>query len=352
MRESSIAATEAPSSDCDVAATDARRRLRDIGILGLKVAFTGVFLWAILSRVSLHDVLERARGISAITIGLVVLLLLLHVVISAVRWRLVLKMLGESVAWRTVINGTLLERFVNQVLPSTISGDVGRVVTVNRETTSTRNSIMSVLFDRALALGGIVFAVALGLPLSLSLFPNKTLQAVLLITTFVSALGILLVVLLPPSLWEHLGKRKWLKQPMAVIERGRWLLTKRRFYLAGLGMSLAAQLLLVVAFQLLARDVGVSLSFWEACAAVPAIILFSLIPLSIAGWGAREGAAVVLLGFLGASAADAVAASVLYGLLSLLVACLGAPVWLLMDAMKDDAKKGNVTLRGGKAKAH
>jgi uncharacterized membrane protein YbhN (UPF0104 family) len=173
----------------------------------------------------------------------------------------------------------------------------------------------------------------------LSLFPNKTLQALLLVTTIMSIGMVLLVLLLPASFWQNLGTRRWLKHPVSVVELGRWLMTKRRFYLAGFGLSLLAQLLLVLAFQLLAREVGVALSFWQACAAVPAITLFSLIPLSVGGWGAREGAAVVLLGFLGASTADAVAASVVYGLASLLVACLGAPVWLLLDATKDDPKR-------------
>jgi hypothetical protein len=61
---------------------------------------------------------------------------------------------------------------------------------------------------------------------------------------------------------------------------------------------------------------------------VPAIVLITFFPLSFAGWGVREGAAVVLLGFAGLAADEALAVSVLLGLGSLAAGLPGCLLWL------------------------
>ena len=53
-----------------------------------------------------------------------------------------------------------------------------------------------------------------------------------------------------------------------------------------------------------------------------------MIPLSIAGWGVREGAAVYLLTYVGIGMEDALALSILLGLVTLLVALPGGLAWL------------------------
>ncbi len=63
--------------------------------------------------------------------------------------------------------------------------------------------------------------------------------------------------------------------------------------------------------------------FW----AFPLISLAASIPVSVAGAGIREGASLVLLGFCGISATDAVAASLLSLLIYVIWAFIGAFIW-------------------------
>jgi hypothetical protein len=54
------------------------------------------------------------------------------------------------------------------------------------------------------------------------------------------------------------------------------------------------------------------------------MVLFAmLLPISIAGWGLREGAAVILLPIAGFSATEGLAASVTFGLVSLVAVIPG-----------------------------
>ncbi|NIY95540.1 UPF0104 family protein, partial [Salipiger sp. HF18] len=62
----------------------------------------------------------------------------------------------------------------------------------------------------------------------------------------------------------------------------------------------------------------------EAALVVPLILTAMLLPASVAGWGWREGAAAALFPLAGLSAEAGLAASIAYGLISLLSALPGA----------------------------
>jgi glycosyltransferase 2 family protein len=60
----------------------------------------------------------------------------------------------------------------------------------------------------------------------------------------------------------------------------------------------------------------------------PAIMEIASLPISLAGWGVREGAAVVAFGALGLPAEQALGASLAFGLLLAAVSMIGGVLWL------------------------
>ena len=88
-------------------------------------------------------------------------------------------------------------------------------------------------------------------------------------------------------------------------------------------MSLGTALLNVAGFACCAAAVGLALPPATALALVPLILLTMLIPITISGWGLREGAAAALLPLAGATAAEGLAASVAFGLAVLVAALPG-----------------------------
>jgi uncharacterized membrane protein YbhN (UPF0104 family) len=95
-----------------------------------------------------------------------------------------------------------------------------------------------------------------------------------------------------------------------------------------MGLSGAVQMLLVAAIFLCAQGMNVHLEFGAALLVIPAVMLVSMIPISFAGWGLREGAMIVGLGVLGIAAPDALAVSVAFGLLQLITGLPGGVIWL------------------------
>ena len=61
---------------------------------------------------------------------------------------------------------------------------------------------------------------------------------------------------------------------------------------------------------------------------VPPAILLTVIPVSLAGWGVREGALVALFSFIGADKATVLTMSILYGLTLIIVSLPGFLIYL------------------------
>jgi uncharacterized membrane protein YbhN (UPF0104 family) len=79
----------------------------------------------------------------------------------------------------------------------------------------------------------------------------------------------------------------------------------------------------------LAWGLGIQISLITCVVLYLPAVLIATLPISVAGWGAREAAMVALFGFVGVPAAQALTLSVLIGLFSIVGALPGGPLWLL-----------------------
>ena len=79
----------------------------------------------------------------------------------------------------------------------------------------------------------------------------------------------------------------------------------------------------------LGRGLGIHVSLGHFLVLIPPVMLVSMVPVSIAGWGVREGAMVGALGFVSVGADEALALSVLFGLVVMVVGLPGGLIWFL-----------------------
>ena len=93
--------------------------------------------------------------------------------------------------------------------------------------------------------------------------------------------------------------------------------------------SLIIHLMNVVCLYVLAIDLGINISFLTSFTLFPIVIFSMLMPISIAGWGVREVAMVVLLALVGISSESALALSLLYGIILTIVGLAGGILWLI-----------------------
>ncbi|HWP84788.1 MAG TPA: flippase-like domain-containing protein [Terriglobia bacterium] len=98
--------------------------------------------------------------------------------------------------------------------------------------------------------------------------------------------------------------------------------------------SVVFHLLVVLASYVIFLSIGVRVSFWDCLLFVPIISAVQMLPVSISGFGVREGASVYLFGSAGVSTSAAVASSLLFWSIVALVSLPGGIVFALRKGDK------------------
>jgi glycosyltransferase 2 family protein len=116
---------------------------------------------------------------------------------------------------------------------------------------------------------------------------------------------------------------------LAVSALARNVIFSARYGLPAVLLSVASFVGFAVIVDCLARAMQLDITLLDCILLVPPVILVTVVPISIAGWGVREGAMVVAFGFVNVPASAAFAVSVLFGLTLAAASLPGALLWWL-----------------------
>jgi uncharacterized membrane protein YbhN (UPF0104 family) len=286
----------------------------------------GLIAWLVAGteREELMDALGRAS--LAVVIAAVLVLLVLAVVQTA-RWIIVARSLDLVFPWMSAFVIVLIGTFFNQVLPSSVGGDAARVWRLRSAGVPVAKSVNTVVIDRLVALLGVVVISGVATPLLFQWIeqPGKRIVLVLAELGILAALAVALNldrIRLPRRLSLGRGTRA------AFSGDARRLFSSPRALAPALGLSLVIHCGVSFVVWMLARSVGADIALYECVVLVPAVMLLAMLPVSVAGWGVREGAMVVAMGLLGVSRTDALATSVLFGLATAGSGLPGLVLWL------------------------
>lgn len=130
---------------------------------------------------------------------------------------------------------------------------------------------------------------------------------------------------------RRLEQRKTIRQLIEAIDVFRRLLLDPRESCLQGAIGITVHMSSILAFVLLAWGLHVSLPFIVAIAVLPALLFVAGIPISIAGWGVREGGMVAGFALLGLPGIDALILSIAFGLGELGVGLVGGALWLISD---------------------
>ncbi|MEO3388557.1 lysylphosphatidylglycerol synthase transmembrane domain-containing protein [Mesorhizobium sp. CAU 1741] len=254
----------------------------------------------------------------------------LQTILSAMRWRITAAALGMQISRPTAIREYYVAHVVNQLLPGGVVGDVGRAVRARpldeRPGAALARSGEAVFFERfagQVVLGSVMaagFVFTFAMPGGLDA-PEEGAVSVLI----VAVVAIVLIGLLRIAVHRRVTFARRISQSarQVFVAAGIW---KHQLLL---GIAIAACNIAGFAFAALAT--GTALGFEASVTIVPLILFSMVIPLTISGWGFREGAAAALFPLVGASADAGLAASVAFGVMMLASSLPGA-LWLWPNA--------------------
>ena len=223
--------------------------------------------------------------------------LLVSLVLGAFQWDLLLRHQGVRVRYVKLLHAYNLGTFLNFVLPTGVGGDVVRAIAVHRESQGGAKSFAATVLDRfaglfTLSILAFVAALLLASGRHDPYFARLVFLTGAAFLAFAVAAGLLFsrraLGWLAPVV-RFLGEGKLFE--MAKGMRKAFLEYRAARSLVGqiLSISLVTQFLRISVHAFCAHALGLRIDFAWFLLFVPVVALISVLPISVGGWGLREG---------------------------------------------------------------
>lgn len=309
------------------AAIEFGRAVRRFGPLLLRLAAGGAVRWFLVRMLGAAPFEDGLRAVTWPAVAGAVALTVLTTACSAWRWRIVARALGIGIGLPVAIGAYYRSLFLNSVLIGGVVGDVHRAVTHGRRAGDVALGLRAVAWERlwGQVIQALVTAVVL---LSVPSPVRPALPYVLAGLAGVAGCGALAVCLA-----ARRGSSRLARTVRAVSEDLRRGLLARDVW----PRVTAASVLVVTGhtaiFVIAARVAGCTAPLGELLALLMVVQTAVVIPLSVGGWGLREGIAAWAFAAAGIGAATGVTVAMLYAVLMLIAVAPGAGL-LLRDAIR------------------
>ena len=288
--------------------------------LGLRWLFSVLFLGYVIHSVDANALWSELADFPLVILVPAILLTVMQVALSAWRWCFTVKCLGLPLAYGLAFREYYLATFLNQILPGGVLGDVNRAWRHGGVVGKGVAALHGVAIER---LSGQLVLVLVVVTAFGWFFGSGRLETgawgngLWIVVAVVSFVVALLLVL-------RGGRAGYLQRLRRDVSLA---LLNRSVLPVQLGSSLLVLASYLGVFLCLAWGAGYlySVESVVTIAGLSSILLLSMvIPLTVAGWGIREGAAAVFWPLIGLPAEQGVALSVGYGALVLVSSLPGA----------------------------
>jgi uncharacterized membrane protein YbhN (UPF0104 family) len=299
-----------------------------------KGGVSALLAWFVIARFDLSGLRDSLAAASDSALALAFAAFLLIPLLGGLRWWTVLRGLGERCRLGEVMALFSVATVAGQVLPS-IAGDGVRVWLAARHGLAVRAALHSVLLERVgmvLALLALALATA---PLLTERFGNEgqVWLCAALLAAGLAGLGVLMAADLLPFPARHWRLARGIADTAASTRA--LVLSRWGFFAAA--VSLLSNLHFTLTAVLLGHALGLPASATDFLAVMPVVTLATTLPISLGGWGVREGILVFLLGRLGVPAGEALAFSLAFGAGGVLCGLPGLAAWWLAGCVRATA---------------
>jgi uncharacterized membrane protein YbhN (UPF0104 family) len=267
---------------------------------------TGLFV-ALFVYTDVQSIFEQIKKVPAATAGLMFICLLTTPIWAALRFWRVLTHFGVGVSWRACLRATVSGQVASLFMIPIFGQVAGRQLLLAQSGLSPESNAALAAYERLAtafisglcALAGAAYLLMPGLIEEfMTKIGAKSIMVPLVLGTLMSC-----VLGLSRFEWSILKRLKHFKNLRNFVEI--------------IAISFAGYAAMILAFLSVFTSIAPDLSTLSLIAASAMISFVASLPVSIGGWGPRELTAGYVLGILGVAMADAIAASVVVGTLSI-----------------------------------
>lgn len=305
-----------------------------LGKLVLTLAILGTIAWKLDFSVALHTLAGAAP--TSIAVGLAVALV--QAACAAGRLGTVVGIFGRRLPLRDSLRVTLEGIFFGQTFLSFVGADALRIWRIRRCGLPLEKATAAITLDRLIGTivnHGLLLA---SLPWLLGAITSTMVRVGLLMLAVAGVAGTALVLVLGylrgrTRLMDRLPRRAASNRAVRLLVEastvGRHILSARAPVAAAVLFSIVILSINSLIFFVVLIGFGVAPATAFGCALlVPAVLEIAMLPISIAGWGVREGVVIVAFGALGVPSEIAFGTSVTFALIGMALGLVGGLLWL------------------------
>lgn len=304
------------------------RSSRQLLVSAVKIAVSVALVWIILSHFDLESFRSHWQRLEPSVILLCIGLLAVEMgVLAAIRLRLVLDCLGQKYPLRTTSRVAWCGFFFEQVAFGFVGGDAMRLWLLHRKGASLGTSFQALFVDRCMGFAALLLLVLFGLPGLMALVPGMGTGNTIawaytgIVVCGAAAFGALFLV--PLRFRQH----PIVAGILRLIALGRSEQGRRRKLGVVFLCAALTHLTNVLVIYLIGRDLDLPVDLVQWFSIIPAVLLFSMIPITAGGWGLREGILILALQNLGIAPDHAIVPSLVFGFGVMLAALPGGFIW-------------------------
>jgi len=312
-----------------------------------KVALTALFLYFIFLKVEIGEIRGAILSIKPIYFVLLIVISFLMITISCVKWRLFLFDRGIHVSLSRLIRYYLIGYFFNNILPSTIGGDLFRSYFLGRQIKSQSTSFGSVFMERLTGLIALLILSVVSLTLNPTLVRIPSILFSVLLMGAVLALIIFLFIIDDSRrIHSFLVKRiPYMDSVSEKIERAMTSVscfkTNTRLLAYAMFYSFIFQIMAIINSLICCWALGAHPSVLNLAVIVPIIMLVSTLPITLGGLGLWEGSFAFFFSLVGLSPILAISVALILRFKNILMGIIGGVVFLFTR------KKQNINIQVG-----
>lgn len=256
------------------------------------------------------------------------------ILISAVRWKLLLKSHSSKYSVLDLSKSYLVSCFFNHFLPTRFGGDIVRISDTKKIEKGISASTAIIVIER---ISGIIVLLIFAVISSVVKINFVKESPIVLIALFIGIIGIILFVVL----WKVLpigffGKFKFkrsflskffikLDEFLFVIKNS---LKQKRLMKRVFLLSFLLQLNVIIHYYFIGISIGVNIPFFDYFFTIPILLLALSIPISINGIGIRELVLIKFFIFYSFSSEYAISFSFLDIIFNLILGIIGGIIYI------------------------
>ena len=276
-------------------------------------------------------------AIGEILAGVILLLFLLAVIVenmgvalSAKKWQMLLESRGIQLSYRESLSYYYIGSFFNTMMPSSVGGDIIKSYKLGKKTDSV-GAFSSSIMDRMMGLLAVVSIASVAVVISYGILPRAALLAAVAV---ISGFAGTVVILMKTSLVERfttLVFSRWATIHaflMKVISSVKGYRDKK-LILTAMVISFLYHIMLILNNYLLSLALGMNIDIRYFFIFIPIAEILVSLPVSIQGFGVREGSYALLFSSIGAEYAAAFSLGFLDQIVKVITSMIGGVVYVI-----------------------